>query len=278
MMNKSGKGTIGILAATVIGAAVAGPAFADYQTGPRGPMMGGGYGPGMMGQGMMGGGYGSGMMGGYGMGPGMMGMHEGLPGIALDDKQRKQFNAIQDELRRKRWELMGRTMDEQAKLRDLYEADKRDPAAIGAAGPTGSRWECWPPTGRPTQRLGAGAFEGSCARRTGTTGGCRRLPCPESMLEKVTTFLPSTAARRSRPAPDCAGSWCIRRRRGPVSGSGWPGPPSISAGSAATRGFSCGRSRAWRPHATSTKNADSVYARSMTLPSGGSVFVNRSSN
>jgi Spy/CpxP family protein refolding chaperone len=138
MMNKSGKGVMGILAATVIGAAVAGLAFADYQAGPRGPMMGGGYGPGMMGgygmgQGMMGQGYGSGMMGGYGMGPGMMGMHEGLPGIALDDKQRKQFNAIQDELRRKRWELMGRTMDEQAKLRDLYEADKRDPAAIGAA-------------------------------------------------------------------------------------------------------------------------------------------------
>ena len=161
MMNKSGKGVMGILAATAIGAAVAGLAFADYQAGPRGPMMGGGYGPGMMGgygtgqgmmgqgygsgmmgqgygsgmmgQGMMGGGYGSGMMGGHGMGPGMMGMHEGLPGIALDDKQRKQFNAIQDELRRKRWELMGRTMDEQAKLRDLYEADKRDPAAIGAA-------------------------------------------------------------------------------------------------------------------------------------------------
>ncbi|PKO72147.1 MAG: hypothetical protein CVU20_03750 [Betaproteobacteria bacterium HGW-Betaproteobacteria-14] len=109
-------------------------------------MMGGGYGPGMMmgggqGQGMMGG-YGQGQMGpgmmggGYGhgmMGQGMMGSQQGLPGVSLDDKQRKAYNAINDDLRRKRWELMGRTMDEQAKLRDLYEADKRDPAAIGAA-------------------------------------------------------------------------------------------------------------------------------------------------
>ena len=139
------KRLTGVLVALTIGAGIAGIAVAQTYQGSMGPgMMGGGYGPGMM----MGGGQGQGMMGGYGqgqMGPGMMGggyghgmmgqgmMGQGLPGISLDDKQRKQHNAIQDDLRRKRWELMGRTMDEQAKLRDLYEADKRDPAAIGAA-------------------------------------------------------------------------------------------------------------------------------------------------
>ncbi len=141
MMSK--KRLMGILVASTIGAGVA---FAQPNPGNMGPgMMGGGYGPGMMGgygqgqmgPGMMGGGYGPGMMGGgYGhgmMGQGMMGSQQGLPGVSLDDKQRKAYNAINDDLRRKRWELMGRTMDEQAKLRDLYEVDKRDPAAIGAA-------------------------------------------------------------------------------------------------------------------------------------------------
>ncbi|MDT3736970.1 MAG: Spy/CpxP family protein refolding chaperone [Denitratisoma sp.] len=127
----------------VAGMALPGLAMADPSRGGMmggyggmGPgMMGGQYGPGMMGgqygPGMMGGGYGHGMMGGYG--PGMMGAQGGLFGIELDDKQRKSVNAIQDELRRKRWELMGRTMDEQSRLRDLYDAEKRDPKAIGAA-------------------------------------------------------------------------------------------------------------------------------------------------
>ena len=141
------KRLTGVLVALTIGAGIAGIAVAQTYQGSMGPgMMGGGYGPGMMmgggqGQGMMGG-YGQGQMGpgmmggGYGhgmMGQGMMGSQQGLPGVSLDDKQRKAYNAINDDLRRKRWELMGRTMDEQAKLRDLYEADKRDPAAIGAA-------------------------------------------------------------------------------------------------------------------------------------------------
>lgn len=118
----------------VASVAMSGAAIADP---PRSGMMGG-YGPGMMdgygSGGMMGGGYGPGTMGGYGgMGSGMMGGHGGFYGVDLDDKQRRSANAIQDELRRKRWELMGRTMDEQSKLRDLYEAEKRDPKAIGAA-------------------------------------------------------------------------------------------------------------------------------------------------
>jgi len=141
------KRLTGVLVALTIGAGVAGVAVAQTYQGSMGSgMMGGGYGPGMM----MGGGQGPGMMGGYGqgqmgpgmmgggyghgmMGQGMMGSQQSLPGISLDDKQRKQHNAIQDDLRRKRWELMGRTMDEQVKLRDLYDAEKRDPAAIGAA-------------------------------------------------------------------------------------------------------------------------------------------------
>ncbi|MFZ5510033.1 MAG: Spy/CpxP family protein refolding chaperone [Pseudomonadota bacterium] len=85
----------------------------------HGGMMGGGMGGGMMGQGMM----------GQGMGPMMM---DGLPGIDLSDEQRKRINAIHDGVRKQRWELTGRLMDEQAKLRDLYGAEKRDPAAIGA--------------------------------------------------------------------------------------------------------------------------------------------------
>jgi Spy/CpxP family protein refolding chaperone len=107
-------------------------------------MMGGGWGmgPGMMGgdcgmgPGMMGGGYGmgSGMMGGgYGMGPGMMGGGygmgpQGLSGLSAD--QRTQIAKIQDETRKKNWELMGQVMDEQARLRDLYNAPKQDSAAI----------------------------------------------------------------------------------------------------------------------------------------------------
>jgi Spy/CpxP family protein refolding chaperone len=114
------------IAGTVLlaGIALPGVAMADS---PRGGMMGWNYGPGMMG-----GQPGSGMMGGH-HGPGMMGGYGGLYGLDLDDKQRKSANAIQDELRRKRWELMGRTMEEQIKLRDLYEAERRDPKAIGAA-------------------------------------------------------------------------------------------------------------------------------------------------
>lgn len=117
--------------ALLAGIALPGVATADP---PRDGMMGWNYGPGMMGgyhgQGMMG----PGMMGGYGgMAPGMMGAPDILFGVDLDDNQRKSVNAIHDELRRKRWELMGRTMDEQSRLRDLYQADKRDPKAIGAA-------------------------------------------------------------------------------------------------------------------------------------------------
>jgi Spy/CpxP family protein refolding chaperone len=88
----------------------------------------GGYG---MGPGMMGGyGMGPGMMGGYGMGPGMMG---GYGGLDLSDEQQTQVNKIQDETRKAHWALMGEMMDQQARLRDLNRAPKRDNAAIDQA-------------------------------------------------------------------------------------------------------------------------------------------------
>lgn len=105
--------------------------------GPGGYGMGagmmGGYG---MGPGMMGGGYGMGpgmMGGGQGMGPGMMGGGCGMGPQGLSDlsaDQRTRIAKIQDETRRKHWELMGKVMDEQARLRDLHDAPKRDSDAI----------------------------------------------------------------------------------------------------------------------------------------------------
>jgi Spy/CpxP family protein refolding chaperone len=99
--------------------------------GPGPGMMGGGFGAGMMGggygqgRGMMGGGY------GYGGGPGMMGLGVGwVDALGLSDDQKTKINRIQDETRRSHWALMGTMMDQQAKLRDLYEAPKRDSAAI----------------------------------------------------------------------------------------------------------------------------------------------------
>ncbi|MGB8437463.1 MAG: Spy/CpxP family protein refolding chaperone [Burkholderiales bacterium] len=124
-----------------------------------GPGMMGGYGPGYgMGPGMMGGygpayGMGPGMMGGYGpgygMGPGMMGgygpgygMEAGMMSglglgplqmLDLDATQRGKVNQISDALRKKEWQVVGQMQDEQAKLRDLYLAEKPERSAIVAA-------------------------------------------------------------------------------------------------------------------------------------------------
>jgi Spy/CpxP family protein refolding chaperone len=100
-----------------------------YGMGP-GTMGGYGMGPGMMG------GYGMGMgMGGYGMGSGMMGGYGmGPHGLSdLSAEQRTKITKIQDETRKKHWDLMGQAMDEQARLRDMYDAPKRDTAAISNA-------------------------------------------------------------------------------------------------------------------------------------------------
>ncbi len=82
------------------------------------------------------------MMPGHGMMDGMGGMGGGmmmqsprmhmLKFLDLTDDQRAQINKLNDDLQHKNWERMGLIQDETAKLRDLYEADKRDPKAIGS--------------------------------------------------------------------------------------------------------------------------------------------------
>ena len=103
---------------------VTGTVFADDDRGKYddryGPMMG--YG----GMGMMGGGYGMGHYGGMGMMGGPMQM------LDLSDAQRKKINDIQDSSHKKNWELMGKMMDDRAKLRDLYDADRLDVKGISA--------------------------------------------------------------------------------------------------------------------------------------------------
>lgn len=107
--------------------------------GGSGPGMMGGHGPGMHGSGMMGdccpgmmGGYGHGMMGGYGSGMMMESPRINMVmSLDLSDEQRSKINKLSDELKHDNWATRGIIMDESAKLRDLYEADKRDPSAIG---------------------------------------------------------------------------------------------------------------------------------------------------
>lgn len=84
----------------------------------------------MDGHGMMGE-YGEGMMGGHGMMMESPRMHM-IMSLNLTDEQRAKINKLNDELQHKNWEREGMIRDESAKLRDLYEADKRDPKAIGA--------------------------------------------------------------------------------------------------------------------------------------------------
>jgi Spy/CpxP family protein refolding chaperone len=143
MMNPNLKKNLcGLAVALALGAAPLGAAQA--QTGAAGvpcPMTGhgpgAGMGPGMMGMGgmgMMGGGMMDMMMGGGGMGMmggGMMGMGP-LGMLDLTAEQRAKINKLTDEHRRKDWDTLGKIMDEQAKLRDLYAADTPDPKKIGA--------------------------------------------------------------------------------------------------------------------------------------------------
>ena len=157
-----------LAAALAAGTTTAWAADADEATGGYGPyygmgpgMMwgGGGYGPGYgmmggyggygMGPGMMWGGgyggYGPGMMGGYGMGPGMMGGYGGYgmgPGMMgygplgildLSAEQRDKINKIIDAEQKQQWGIMGKMMEEQNKLRDLYSVEEPDPEKVGAA-------------------------------------------------------------------------------------------------------------------------------------------------
>mgnify|MGYP001567232491 CR=1 FL=1 len=120
----------GVFSAALIAMAV--PAWADDTN----DMMGGGYGYGM-GPGMMGGGNGHmGMMGGgYGMGSGMgmMGMMGGgaLGMLDLSDEQRTKIEKIHDEERKQHLAIMGKMLDVQSKMRELYAADEPDPKKVG---------------------------------------------------------------------------------------------------------------------------------------------------
>ena len=98
-----------------------------------------------MGSGMMGGygqsqgyGMGPGMMGGYGpgygMGPGQMGGYgpgyDRGPDLKLTADQRGKIARIQDDARRKQWDLMGKMQDEQSQMNEHYYSDTRDDAAL----------------------------------------------------------------------------------------------------------------------------------------------------
>ena len=119
-----------------------------YGTGP-----GGGYGYGM-GPGMMGGlgrrlwngagddgpgmavrlRDGPGMMGSfgpdYGMGSGTMFGYGTRSDLNLSAEQRSKIAKIQNDVRRKHWEIMGKMQDEQALMNEQYYSDQRDDAAL----------------------------------------------------------------------------------------------------------------------------------------------------
>ena len=105
----------------LIAAAAVAALFSATAWAQMGPGMMGGYGPGGygMGPGMMGG-YGP---GGYGMGPGMMGGYGpgGYGGLNLSDEQRAKIAALQQEVSRKQWDLIGK-MHEQGYHMDQFNA------------------------------------------------------------------------------------------------------------------------------------------------------------
>ena len=122
------------------GTMMAASAMADQPQGAYGHGYGmmGGYGPGYgqgqgynMGPGMMGGyGQGYGQNQGYGMGPGMMGDYGPQSNVNLSAEQRGKIAKIQEDARRKQWELMGKMEDEQAHMNEQYYSDDRDDGAL----------------------------------------------------------------------------------------------------------------------------------------------------
>lgn len=74
---------------------------------------------------------GYGMMGGMGMDMMMESPRAGMVRtLSLSDEQRARINKLSDKLHHDNWADMGKIMDESTKLRDLYEADRRDANAI----------------------------------------------------------------------------------------------------------------------------------------------------
>ena len=74
---------------------------------------------------------GHGMMEGFGADMIMEPNMHVLGALNLSKEQQAKVNKLSDDLKHNNWATMGLMNDETAKLRDLYEADKRDPAAIG---------------------------------------------------------------------------------------------------------------------------------------------------
>ena len=64
------------------------------------------------------------------MGPGMMGGYGPGSNLNLSAEQRSKIGKIQDDARRKQWELMGKMQDEQAQMNEQYYSDNRDDAAL----------------------------------------------------------------------------------------------------------------------------------------------------
>ena len=116
---------IGVLMGGTVAAAGANANPPQGNFGPdygMGPGMMGGYG---MGPGMMGGqGY------GYGMGPGMMDGYVSRADLDLTAEQRGKIATIQNDVRRKHWDLMGKMQDEQAQMNEQYYSDQRDDAPL----------------------------------------------------------------------------------------------------------------------------------------------------
>jgi Spy/CpxP family protein refolding chaperone len=91
----------------------------------------GGYGMGGYGMGGYGmGGYGMGPDGGYGMGSGTMGGYGSRADLHLTSEQRSKIAKIQDDVRRKHWDLMGKMQDERSQMNEQFNADPRDDAAL----------------------------------------------------------------------------------------------------------------------------------------------------
>lgn len=88
----------------------------------------GGYGQGYnMGPGMMNG-YGQNQS--YGMGPGMMGDYGPQSNVNLSAEQRGKISKIQEDARRKHWDLMGKMQDEQARISEQYHSANRNDEAL----------------------------------------------------------------------------------------------------------------------------------------------------
>ena len=94
--------------------------------GMTGGMMGG-QGPEMMGRGMMGG-HGSAATSARGMG-----LETVLEGLELTDEQRTQLQPLDDELFRKQWEITGKTIEAQRKLRRQSSTAQRNDKVIAEA-------------------------------------------------------------------------------------------------------------------------------------------------